>query len=122
MNRYTTTSSTGESAQAVTRGVLFVHSAPSALCPHLEWAAGGVLGVPVDLAWTPQPAKTGTFRAEYSWTGVVGTGARLASALRGWEHLFFEVTEDATGASEGARFSFTPELGCSMRSPACTAT
>ena len=111
MNRYTHTSSTGESAPAATCGVLFVHSAPSALCPHLEWAAGGVLGVPVDLAWTPQPAKAGTFRAEYSWSGPVGTGAKLASALRGWEHLLYEVTEEATAVSEGARFSFTPELG-----------
>jgi hypothetical protein len=111
VNRYTYTSSAGESGSVVTRGVLFVHSAPSALCPHLEWAAGGVLGVPVDLAWTPQPAKTGTFRAEYSWSGPVGTGAKLASALRGWEHLLYEVTEDATAVSEGARFSFTPDLG-----------
>ncbi|MCU1554052.1 MAG: hypothetical protein JWM13_1538, partial [Arthrobacter sp.] len=23
---------------ALTRGVLFVHSAPTALCPHVEWA------------------------------------------------------------------------------------
>ena len=26
-----------------TRGVLFVHSTPAALCPHVEWAAGSVL-------------------------------------------------------------------------------
>ncbi|HET7139320.1 MAG TPA: DUF3145 family protein, partial [Arthrobacter sp.] len=25
---------------AMTRGVLFVHSAPTALCPHVEWAIG----------------------------------------------------------------------------------
>ncbi|HSN36632.1 MAG TPA: DUF3145 family protein, partial [Arthrobacter sp.] len=25
---------------ALTRGVLFVHSAPTALCPHVEWAIG----------------------------------------------------------------------------------
>ncbi|HEX2893417.1 MAG TPA: DUF3145 family protein, partial [Marmoricola sp.] len=24
-----------------TRGVLYIHSAPSALCPHVEWAVGG---------------------------------------------------------------------------------
>ena len=27
-----------------TRGVLYVHSAPRALCPHVEWAIAGVLG------------------------------------------------------------------------------
>ncbi len=94
-----------------TRGVLFVHAAPSAMCPHVEWAVAGVLGAPVDMAWTPQPARTGTYRAELSWTGDVGTAASLASALRGWSRLLFEVTEEPTPASEGARYSFTPELG-----------
>ncbi|RAE94112.1 DUF3145 domain-containing protein, partial [Burkholderia multivorans] len=28
----------------MTQGVLFVHSAPRALCPHIEWAAGGAIG------------------------------------------------------------------------------
>jgi hypothetical protein len=100
-----------ETAGVVTRGVLFVHAAPSALCPHVEWAAAGALGMPVDLSWTPQPARTGHYRAEYSWSAPVGTGARIVSALRLWEHLLFEVTEDPTPVSEGARFSSTPELG-----------
>lgn len=100
-----------EHPTATTRGVLFLHAAPAALCPHVEWAVAGVLGVPVDLSWTPQPARTGCYRAELSWTGTVGTGAALASALRGWAHLLFEVTEDPTPTSEGARFSCTPELG-----------
>ncbi len=98
-------------AEAMTRGVLFVHAAPSALCPHIEWAVAGVLGIPVDLSWTPQPARGGTYRAEFSWAGAVGTAAAIASALRGWSQLLFEVTEDPTSSSEGARYSFTPELG-----------
>ncbi|MEJ7707339.1 MAG: DUF3145 domain-containing protein [Nocardioidaceae bacterium] len=93
------------------RGVLLVHAAPSALCPHVEWAVGGVLGIPVDLSWTPQPARSGAYRCELSWSGAVGTSARLVSALRGWQRLLFEVTEDSTGSSEGARYSCTPELG-----------
>ncbi len=94
-----------------TRGVLYIHSAPSALCPHIEWAAGGVLGDAPNLDWTPQPAQAGTYRAEYSWSGPVGTAAAITSALRGWNQLRFEVTEDAGAGSEGARFSYTPELG-----------
>lgn len=93
------------------RGVLFVHAAPAALCPHVEWAVAGILGTSVDLSWTSQPAKTGTYRAELSWVGPSDTSARIASALRGWEQLLYEVTEDATAGSEGARYSFTPELG-----------
>ena len=94
-----------------TRGVLYVHSAPSALCPHIEWAVGGVLGSAVSLEWTPQGAQAGTYRAEFSWSGDAGTAASVASALRGWNHLRFEITEEPTSASEGARYSFTPELG-----------
>jgi hypothetical protein len=94
-----------------TRGVLYVHSAPSALCPHIEWAVGGVLGVPVTLEWTPQPAHGGSYRAEYSWSGDAGTAAAVTSALRGWNHLRFEVTEEPTSSTEGARFAYTPDLG-----------
>lgn len=94
-----------------TRGVVYVHSAPSALCPHVEWALGGVLGLPIQLSWTPQPAETGAYRAELSWQSAAGTGATLASALRGWTHLRFEVTEEPTATTEGARYSYTPELG-----------
>lgn len=94
-----------------TRGVAYVHSAPSALCPHVEWAVAGVLGAPAPLAWSPQPAEPATYRSELSWQGPVGTAAALTSALRGWTHLRFEITEEPTSATEGARFSFTPELG-----------
>lgn len=94
-----------------TRGVLYVHSATSALCPHIEWAVAGVLGVRVSLTWTPQPAQPSSYRAELSWTGAPGTGASLASALRGWLHLRYEVTEEPSAGHEGARYSYTPSLG-----------
>ncbi len=95
----------------VTRGVLFVHAATSALCPHVEWAVAGVLGVSLPMQWTPQPVAPGTFRTEVSWQGPVGTAAALTSALRGWQHVRFEVTEEPTASSEGARYCFTPSLG-----------
>lgn len=95
----------------VTRGVVYVHSAPAALCPHVEWAVAGVLGGTAPLAWTPQPAQSATYRTELSWQGEPGTSARLASALRGWQHLRFEVTEEPTPGHEGARYSYTPTLG-----------
>ena len=98
-------------SRVATRGVLYVHSAPSALCPHVEWAVAGVFGVPVSLSWIPQPAATGAYRAEFSWQGDVGTAARVASALRGWNQLRFEITEEPSTGNEGARYSYTPTLG-----------
>jgi hypothetical protein len=92
-------------------GVLHIHSAPPALCPHIEWAVAGVLGVPVDLPWVSQPAAPGTLRAELTWEGRPGTAGAIASALIGWNRLRFEVTEDAAPGCDGVRHSYTPGLG-----------
>lgn len=96
---------------STTRGVLYIHSTPSALCPHVEWAVGGVFGVPTHLDWTAQPAERASYRTEHSWTGPVGTAAKLASALKGWQRIRFEVTEERTSTSEAERYSYTPTLG-----------
>lgn len=96
---------------ALTRGVVFVHAAPPALAPHVEWAIAGVLGSRVRLDWTPQPAAPGLLRAELSWQGRPSTGSKIASALRGWARLRYEVTEEPSPGVEGERYSCTPDLG-----------
>jgi hypothetical protein len=98
-------------AAATARGVLYVHSAPRALAPHIEWAAGRALGRAVNFEWADQPVLRGALRAEFYWEGPPGTGAAIASSLRGWQHLRYEVTEDAGLGSDGARWLHTPELG-----------
>src|SRR5688500_20362503 len=47
-----------------TRGVVFIHSTPKALCPHITWALESVLGQRLSLDWTPQPAGAALVRAE----------------------------------------------------------
>lgn len=96
---------------ATTRGVVLVHSTVPALVPHIEWAVGAVLGVRVTLDWTAQPAAPGSLRAELSWQGATGTGARLTSALRDCKLVRFEVTEEPSPGAEGERYAFTPVLG-----------
>lgn len=93
------------------RGVILIHSAPRALCPHLEWAVGRALGRAVNFTWEDQPVLAGSRRTEFYWEGPVGTGAALATAMRGWEQLRFEVTEDPTPRSDGGRWLHTPDLG-----------
>lgn len=95
----------------IARGVLYVHSAPRALCPHIEWAAGRALERAVNFDWAVQPVLKGAQRTEFYWEGPRGTGAKLASALRGWEHLRYEVTEDAGLGTDGGRWMHTPDLG-----------
>lgn len=94
-----------------TSGVLYVHSSPSAVCPHVEWAIAGTLGVRVALQWTAQPAAPGHLRAECSWSSDVGTASKLVVALRAWPMLRFEVTEDPSPGLDGERFCFAPGLG-----------
>jgi Protein of unknown function (DUF3145) len=93
------------------RGVLQVHSAPPALCPHVEWAVAGVLGVPVSLPWVNQAAAPGMARAELEWQAGPGTSAAITSALAGWGRLRFEVTEEASPGCDAVRYSCTPDLG-----------
>lgn len=96
---------------SLTRGVIFIHSAPRALCPHIEWAITHVLETEIKLEWSVQPIDEKLYRSNYSWIGPIGTGAKLASALRGWEHLRYEITEEATLSTDGSRWSHTPDLG-----------
>ncbi|CAM2889380.1 DUF3145 domain-containing protein [Saccharomonospora xinjiangensis] len=94
-----------------TRGVVYVHSSPSAVCPHVEWAISGALGGRVDLQWTAQPAAPGQLRAECDWRAPVGTGGKLAAALKAWPMVRFEITEEPSPGVDGQRFCYAPGLG-----------
>ncbi len=93
------------------RGVVYIHSCQPALCPHVEWAVAGVLGVPARLEWTAQPVAPGSLRAETGWRGRSGTAGRIAAALRGWPLVRFEVTEEPSDGCDGERYASTPDLG-----------
>ena len=94
-----------------TRGIILIHSAPTALCPHIEWAVSAAVGSPVRFDWTPQPAEPRALRGEIVWSGAPGTGATITSALTRCERLRFEVTEEATRTTEAMRWAYTPRLG-----------
>jgi hypothetical protein len=105
----------GTRTRAAARGVVFMHCCPSALAPHVEWALAGVLGRPVRLEWTGQPAAPQHLRAEATWTGTAGTAARLAASLRAWPMLVFEITEDGTAETDGERLAYVPGRGFHRR-------
>lgn len=97
--------------RVVTRGVVFIHSTSNALCPHIAWAMESVLGQRVGLEWVRQPLSARMLRTELAWEGEAGTGGLLASALRGWDNLRYEVTEEPSPGNDGSRWSHTPSLG-----------
>lgn len=96
---------------AVGKGWILIHSAPRALAPHVEWAAGRGLGSALSFDWEAQKMMPNTVRGEAAWQGSPGDGAAIASALRGWEHLRYEVVEEPSEGVDGARWMHTPDLG-----------
>ncbi len=105
-----------------TSGVVYIHSSPAALCPHVEWALSDALDCRANLKWSAQPASDGQLRATTDWIGPVGTGATLAGILRSWQMLRFEVTEDPSEGVDGERFSHVPVWGCGVDLQARTVT
>ncbi|MEE2033308.1 DUF3145 domain-containing protein [Rhodococcus chondri] len=94
-----------------TTGVVYIHSSPAAVCPHIEWALAAALDSRPDLTWTGQPADVGLLRTCVEWAGPVGTASRLAEALRVWPMLRFEITENPSEGVDGERYSYVPRLG-----------
>ncbi len=86
------------------RGFLTVHSCPMALKSHVEWAIESLLG-PIQLNWRNQPLAAGTMRTQVEWRSDKNLAMPLASTLKGWHYLRFEIT------FESDFFRFTPELG-----------
>ncbi|MGH3973567.1 MAG: DUF3145 domain-containing protein [Pseudonocardiaceae bacterium] len=94
-----------------TSGTIYVHSSPSAVCPHVEWAIAAALQTRADLQWTAQVAAPGQLRAECDWSGEPGVAVAVVNALRAWPMLRFEVTEQPSPGLDGERFCFVPGLG-----------
>ena len=91
------------------RGFLTIHSTPSALRHHIDWAIQAILGTWVKPTWSPQPLIPGSYRTQVEFRDLQGAAAELASSLRSWHYLNFEVIENTDNGGE--LFRCTPELG-----------
>ncbi len=115
MNRINTPTPRGRStistvgSHTLSKGYLVIHSAPAALTKHVEWAIQGLVGKATVINWSPQSLVAGTHKATVEWRDRLGVGAELASALRGWHYLRFEIREESV--TENVLYRFTPELG-----------
>ncbi|MFM8844107.1 MAG: DUF3145 family protein [Actinomycetota bacterium] len=92
-------------------GRISIYSAPKVVLSHIQWSVSDALGRPHALRWDPQPLAPASWRTHLSWSGALGTGAKLASALRGWHYVAFEIYEAAANGSDGSIYLFTSELG-----------
>ena len=73
------------------RGVLTIHSCPMALIRHVEWSIESTLGR-VQIDWRTQPLVAGTQRTQIEWRSAKDISAELASALKSWHYLRFEIS------------------------------
>jgi hypothetical protein len=90
-------------------GLVVIHSAPTALRQHIEWGLNSLLGAPQNIFWRDQPLAPGTVRTALEFRAPLGTAAKIATALKNWHFLCFEVSE--LGIHGGEIFRCTPELG-----------
>lgn len=90
-------------------GHLTIHSAPSALRQHIEWGINSLLGSPQNFMWRDQPLAVGTSRTALEFRAPRASAAKIATALKNWHYLRFEVHELDQGGGE--LFRCTPELG-----------
>ena len=90
-------------------GLVVIHSAPSALRQHIEWGLNSLLGAPQNIFWRDQPLSPGTVRTTLEFRAPQGTASKIATALKNWHYLRFEVSE--LGLHGGEMFRCTPELG-----------
>jgi hypothetical protein len=65
----------------------------------------------VRLEWSAQPVDPSTQRAECQWSARTGTAGALATALRQWPMIRFEVTEEPSHGVDGERIAYVPGRG-----------
>ncbi len=92
-------------------GDLRIYSAPKALLRHIQWSLNEIFGYPVDLEWQPQLLAAGTMATQLQWREVKPVASKLASTLKSWHYLRFEVREFSASSGEGVFYRCTPSLG-----------
>jgi len=92
-------------------GDLRIYSAPRALVRHIQWSLNQIFGYPIELEWTQQRMVAGSVATEYQWRTNSAVASKIASTLKSWHYLRFEVREFPTPGGEGVLYRCTPDLG-----------
>lgn len=102
------------SSSALLAGDLRIYSAPKALLRHIQWSLNEIFGYPVELNWEAQHLAPGALATHLQWRELKPVASKIASTLKSWHYLRFEVREFATGfngSGEGVLYRCTPQLG-----------
>jgi hypothetical protein len=93
------------------KGLVFIHQAPAALIPHVEWTLAGISANPADIHWHKSVNVELSYWGVASYSGDRESGSTLASAFMNLKQLIFEITQERSASDPGYRWSFTPQLG-----------
>ena len=94
------------------RGFLTIHSTPSALRHHIDWAIQAVLGTLVKPTWTSQPLTPGSYRTQIefrdrqgaAYDDFLATGDDQFKAQLPhdeWQSICLNYTSGTTGDPKG---------------------
>jgi hypothetical protein len=92
-------------------GRILIYSTPAALTQHIEWAINQKLGQVVNLSWKNQPLNPATLAMEFEYKHQQPVAAQIATALKGWCCIRFEITEVNKNTNDATLYRVTPDLG-----------
>jgi len=92
-------------------GDLRIYSAPKALLRHIEWSLNTIFEEHVTIEWMTQPLSAGTYACEINWRARKPRASKIASTLKSWHFIRFDVREFPTEGGEGVLYRCTPDLG-----------
>ena len=92
-------------------GDLHIYSAPRALLRHIQWSLNSIFDSVVTLEWIDQPLLAGASAMRLEWNSSKENASKIASTLKSWHFVRFEVREYPIGGGEGVLYRCTPDLG-----------
>ena len=99
-------------SNSATRGVFYVHSAPSRAVPARRVGRRAACSATRQPRLDPPAGAAGHLALRVLLAGKAGTASKLASALRGWQLLRFEVTAEPRAVDRGRSATAPrPDLG-----------
>lgn len=92
-------------------GRIHIYSAPAALTQHIEWAINQHLNQVFKITWVAQPLLPGYLATELEYKSRQPVAAKLATALKSWHYLRFEIRQINLQTLDATLYRITPDLG-----------
>ena len=78
---------------------------------HIEWAINQVIGQVISFTWVNQPLNPGSKALQIEYKHHMPIAAKLATALKAWHYIRFEIREVNKNTQDATYYRATPDLG-----------